>query len=65
MERHFEKELNNLKATLEKMARLTQESLLYSTRALLEEDKGLAEKCFSNELSVRSFCLPPMKSRER
>ena len=43
MERHFEKELNNLKATLEKMTRLTQESLTCATRALLEEDKSLAE----------------------
>ncbi|MEO6096742.1 MAG: phosphate signaling complex protein PhoU [Fibrobacteria bacterium] len=55
MERHFEKELNNLKATLEKMARLTQESLLYSTRALLEEDKALAEKCFSNERMINNL----------
>jgi phosphate transport system protein len=55
MERHFEKELNNLKATLEKMARLAQESLLYSTRALLEEDKSLAEKCFSNERAINNL----------
>ena len=55
MERHFEKELNNLKATLEKMARLAQESLLYSTRALLEEDKTLAEKCFSNERMINNL----------
>ena len=54
MERHFEKELNNLKGTLEKMARLAQESLLYSTRALLEEDKSLAEKCFSNERAINN-----------
>lgn len=55
MERHFEKELNNLKATLEKMTRLTQESLVCATRALLEEDKGLAEKCFANERSINNL----------
>ena len=55
MERHFEKELNNLKSTLERMARLSEESLLYSTRALLEEDKSLAEKCFSNERMINNL----------
>jgi phosphate transport system protein len=55
MERHFEKELNNLKGTLERMARLSEESLLYSTRALLEEDKSLAEKCFSNERMINNL----------
>jgi phosphate transport system protein len=55
MERHFEKELNNLKGTLERMARLSEESLLYSTRALLEEDKALAEKCFSNERMINNL----------
>jgi phosphate transport system protein len=55
MERHFEKELNNLKSTLERMTRLTQESLLCSTRALLEEDKTLAEKCFANERAINNL----------
>ncbi|MDB5048488.1 MAG: phoU 2 [Fibrobacteres bacterium] len=55
MERHFEKELNNLKATLEKMSRLAQESLAYATRALLEEDKALAEKTFLNERSINNL----------
>ena len=55
MERHFEKELNNLKGTLERMARLSEESLLFSTRALLEEDKSLAEKCFSNERMINNL----------
>jgi phosphate transport system protein len=55
MERHFEKELNNLKATLEKMSRLAQESLSYATRALLEEDKTLAEKTFLNERSINNL----------
>ena len=55
MERHFEKELNNLKTTLEKMARLTQESLAAATRALLEEDKSLAEKCFANERAINNL----------
>ncbi len=55
MERHFEKELNNLKATLEKMARLTQESLDYSTRALLEQDRSLAEKTFTNERMINNL----------
>ncbi|MDB5105114.1 MAG: phoU 2 [Fibrobacteres bacterium] len=55
MERHFEKELNNLKATLGKMAGLAQESLVYSTRALLEEDKTLAERCFVNERTINNL----------
>lgn len=55
MERHFEKELNNLKNTLEKMSRLTQESLECATRALLEEDKSLAEKCFANERAINNL----------
>jgi phosphate transport system protein len=55
MERHFEKELNNLKTTLERMTRLTQESLVCATRALLEEDKTLAEKCFANERSINNL----------
>jgi phosphate transport system protein len=55
MERHFEKELNNLKTTLEKMSRLSQESLAYATRALLEEDKTLAEKTFANERMINNL----------
>ena len=55
MERHFEKELNNLKATLEKMSRLAQESLAYATRALLEQDKSLAEKTFTNERAINNL----------
>ncbi len=55
MERHFEKELNNLKATLEKMSRLAQESLAYATRALLEQDKSLAEKTFLNERAINNL----------
>ena len=55
MERHFEKELNNLKATLEKMSRLAQESLSYATRALLEQDKSLAEKTFLNERAINNL----------
>jgi phosphate transport system protein len=55
MERHFEKELNNLKNTLEKMSRLTQESLAYATRALLEDDKTLAERCFANERAINNL----------
>lgn len=55
MERHFEKELNNLKATLEKMSRLAQESLAYATRALLEQDKSLAEKTFINERAINNL----------
>jgi phosphate transport system protein len=55
MERHFEKELNNLKATLEKMARLAQESLSFATRALLEQDKSLAEKTFLNERTINNL----------
>ena len=55
MERHFEKELNNLKATLEKMARLCEESLQWATKALLEEDKISAEKTFANERIINSL----------
>ena len=55
MERHFEKELNNLKGTLEKMSRLAQESLAHDTRALLEEDKTLAEKTFTNERAINNL----------
>jgi phosphate transport system protein len=55
MERHFEKELNNLKAMLEKMTRLTEESLLWATKALLEEDKSMAEKTFVNERLINSL----------
>lgn len=55
MERHFEKELNNLKSSLEKMARLAQESLHYATRALLEQDKSLAERTFTNERAINNL----------
>jgi phosphate transport system protein len=55
MERHFEKELNNLKAKLDTMSRLVNESLVFATRALLEEDKTLAEKTFSNERIINQL----------
>jgi phosphate transport system protein len=55
MERHFEKELNKLKGSLETMSRLAQESLAFATRALLEEDKTLAEKCFTNERAINNL----------
>ncbi len=55
MERHFEKELNNLRTTLEKMCRLTQESLASATRALLEEDRTLAERTFVNERAINNL----------
>lgn len=55
MERHFEKELNNLKATLEKMARLVQESMNFATRALIEEDRTIAEKTFTNERIINQL----------
>lgn len=52
MQRHFEKELNNLKSKLEAMARLTQESLDLSTRALLGQDRVMAETVFTNERTI-------------
>ena len=55
MERHFEKELNNLKAKLESMAGLTEESLIFASRALLEEDRTLAEKAFTNERTINNL----------
>jgi phosphate transport system protein len=55
MERHFDKELNNLKRTLEKMARLGQESLDHATRSLLERDKSLAERTFVNEREINNL----------
>ncbi len=55
MERHFEKELNNLRAKLEEMARLCQESLSCSTRAYLEADKSIAERAFSNERNINNL----------
>ena len=55
MERHFEKELNNLRSTLERMARLGMESLDASTRALLEQDSALAEKAFANEREINTL----------
>jgi phosphate transport system protein len=55
MERHFDKELNNLKARMEKMARLAQESLSACTRALLEKDKTIAEKTFTNEREINNL----------
>ena len=55
MERHFDKELNNLKAKMEKMARLAQESLSACTRALIEKDKSIAEKTFGNEREINNL----------
>lgn len=55
MERHFEKELNNLKSKLETMSRLANESLVFATRALLEEDKAIAEKTFTNERVINQL----------
>jgi phosphate transport system protein len=55
MERHFDKELNNLRATLEKMSRLGQESLEACTRSLLEKDKAVAEKAFANEREINNL----------
>lgn len=55
MERHFEKEMNSLKATLERMSGLVQESLESATRALLEGDTALAEKAFLNERTINNL----------
>ncbi len=55
MERHFDKELNKLRATLEKMARLGQESLDCCTRSLMERDKSIAEKTFVNEREINNL----------
>lgn len=55
MERHFDKELNNLKRTLEKMARLGLESLDHAARSLLERDKSLAERAFVNERAINNL----------
>ncbi len=55
MERHFEKELNNLKAMLQKMAGLAEESLALCTRALLEGNKEYAEQTFANERLINAL----------
>jgi len=55
MQRHFEKELNKLRSSLERMAGLAQESLGFAARALLEEDKGLAERTFTNERVINTM----------
>lgn len=55
MERHFDKELNHLRTTLEKMARLAQESLECSTRSMLERDRTIAEKTFANEREINNL----------
>jgi phosphate transport system protein len=55
MERHFEKELNNLRAKLQEMSRLCQESLSTSTRAYLESDKTIAERSFTNERMINNL----------
>lgn len=55
MERHFDKELNNLRATMEKMARLGQESLDACTRAMLERDRAVAERTFANEREINNL----------
>lgn len=55
MERHFDKELNNLRSTLEKMARLGQESLEACTRSMLEKDRSVAERTFANEREINNL----------
>ncbi len=55
MERHFERELNSLRAKLEEMTRLCIESLSCSTRAYLEGDKTIAERAFSNERQINNL----------
>ena len=55
MERHFDKELNHLRATLEKMARLGQESLEACTRAMLERNRVIAETTFANEREINNL----------
>ena len=55
MERHFDKELNHLRATLEKMSRLAQESLEACARSLLDRDKAVAGKTFANEREINSL----------
>lgn len=55
MERHFEKELTNLKSKLQNMARLAEESLGFATRALIEEDRNLAETTFTNERTINQL----------
>lgn len=55
MERHFDKELNRLKSSMERMARLAQESLAACTGALLEKDKSIAEKTFAHEREINNL----------
>ena len=55
MERHFEKELNHLKARLQEMARLSEDSLACAAQAFIKEDKFLAERTFTNERIINSL----------
>jgi len=55
MERHFEKELNGLRAKLQEMSRLCEESLVSASNAYLESDKTLAERSFTNERMVNTL----------
>lgn len=55
MHRHFDKELDNLKASMERMARLAGESLAAATGSLLQRDKSIAEKAFANEREINNL----------
>ncbi len=55
MKRHFERELESLKTTLIKMASLTEDVVLMSTRSLLESDEQLAQRVIESDARINAM----------
>src|SRR6202011_5299260 len=52
MQRHFDRELEELKDVLLRMGAMVEDAIMQSIRALLERDTGLAEEVIANDSRI-------------
>lgn len=71
METYFQKELEELKESLLKMATLVQEAIRYAIQSLVERDSELAQKTFKGEdrinhleIEIEDMCLKLLALRQ-
>ena len=71
METQFQKELEELKGSLLKMATLVEETLNFSVQSLVKQDSQLAQKTFENEdrinaleIAIEDRCLKLLALRQ-
>jgi phosphate transport system protein len=71
METYFQKELEELKESLLKMAALVQEAIRYAIQSLVERDSELAQKTFKGEdrinhleIEIEDMCLKLLALRQ-